>query len=115
MKAAAKKVPHEAYPLRTVSATTGLSPDLIRAWERRYGVVSPRRGARGARLYSSADVAHLRLLARVVGAGRAIGDVAGLDRTQLEHLAAGAPPEAQAHREVRGDVDAVIAPILERA
>lgn len=109
----ATKAPHEAYPLRTVSATTGLSPDLIRAWEKRYGVVSPRRGARGARLYSSADVAHLRLLARVVGAGRAIGDVAGLARAQLEHLAAEAPPEAQARREVRRDVDGVLAPILE--
>lgn len=114
MKAGAKTVGHEAYPLRTVSATTGLSPDLIRAWEKRYGVVSPRRGARGARLYSSADVAHLRLLARVVGAGRAIGDVAGLDRAHLERLAAGAPPEAPAPREAHGVGDAVIAPILER-
>ena len=58
MKAAATQAPHEAYPLRTVSATTGLSPDLIRTWEKRYGVVS-RRGARGARLDSAADVAHL--------------------------------------------------------
>lgn len=115
MKVAAKKVPHEAYPLRTVSATTGLSPDLIRAWEKRYGVVSPRRGARGARLYSAADVAHLRVLARVVGAGRTIGDVAGLDRAQLEHLAQEAPPEAPARRGgLRGDAEVVFAAVLDR-
>jgi DNA-binding transcriptional MerR regulator/methylmalonyl-CoA mutase cobalamin-binding subunit len=78
---------HDAFPLRTVAAMTGLTPDLIRAWEKRYAVVAPIRGARGARLYSAADIAHLRLLARVVGAGRAIGDVAALSRGELERLA----------------------------
>ena len=38
---------HDAYPLRTVAAMTGLTPDLIRAWEKRYAVVAPVRGARG--------------------------------------------------------------------
>ena len=78
---------HDAFPLRTVAAITGLTPDLIRAWEKRYAVVAPVRGARGARLYSAADIAHLRLLARVVGAGRAIGDVAALSLAELEKLA----------------------------
>lgn len=78
---------------------TGLTPDLIRAWEKRYGVVAPIRGARGARLYTSADVAHLRLLARVVDAGRAIGDVAVLSPSELEQLAAQRLPEGQAPRE----------------
>ncbi len=81
---------HDSYPLRTVARLTGLTPDLIRAWEKRYGVVSPERGPRGARLYTVEDVAHLRLLARVVGSGRAIGDVAKLGRRELESLA-GAP------------------------
>ena len=79
---------HDAFPLRTVAARTGLTPDVIRAWEKRHGVVAPIRGTRGARLYSSADIAHLRLLARVVAAGRAIGDVAALSRPALEQLAA---------------------------
>jgi len=83
---------HDTYPLRTVSQLTGLSPDLIRAWEKRYGVVSPERGARGARLYSPDDIAHLRLLARAVGGGRAIGDVAALSRDQLRDLVAAEPP-----------------------
>jgi len=83
---------HEALPLRTVSRLTGLSPDIIRAWEKRYSVVAPTRGARGARLYSAADVAHLSLLGRVVGGGRAIGDVARLDRRTLEALARTAIP-----------------------
>jgi methanogenic corrinoid protein MtbC1 len=78
---------------------TGLTPDLIRAWEKRYGVVAPIRGARGARLYTAADVAHLRLLARVVDAGRAIGDVAALSLLELDQLAGQQLPEGQALRE----------------
>lgn len=87
--------PHDSYPLRTVSALTGLSADLIRAWEKRYGVVAPIRGPRGARLYSAADIAHLRLLARAVAAGRAIGDVARLSRTDLERLGEPAAPAGE--------------------
>ncbi|MFN8642397.1 MAG: MerR family transcriptional regulator [Candidatus Binatia bacterium] len=80
---------HDSLPLRTVSRLTGLSADVIRAWERRYGVVAPLRGPRGARLYSAADVAQLRLLRRAVQSGRAIGDVARLGRNALETLVGG--------------------------
>jgi methylmalonyl-CoA mutase cobalamin-binding subunit/DNA-binding transcriptional MerR regulator len=86
---------HDAYPLRTVAAMTGLTPDLIRVWEKRYQVVAPIRGARGARLYTAGDVAHLRLLARAVGGGRAIGDVAALRPAELEKLVAQRSPDGQ--------------------
>lgn len=92
-------VPHDAYPLRTVSALSGLSPDLIRAWEKRHGVVAPIRGPRGARLYTATDIDRLRLLARAVGAGRAIGDVAGLSRAELEQLTGAAVHEPTARRD----------------
>ena len=82
-----RKAPHDALPLRTVSRLTGLTPDVIRAWEKRYGVVEPRRGPRGARLYVAADVARLRLLRDVVRTGRTIGDVAHLGSAELTHLA----------------------------
>lgn len=81
-----KDLPHDALPLRTVSRMTGLSADVIRAWERRYGVVAPLRGPRGARLYSAADVTQLRLLRQAVATGRAIGDIAGMSRGALEQL-----------------------------
>jgi DNA-binding transcriptional MerR regulator/methylmalonyl-CoA mutase cobalamin-binding subunit len=107
---------HDAFPLRTVAAMTGLTPDLVRAWEKRHGVVTPIRGARGARLYTSADIAHLRLLARVVGAGRAIGDVAALSTSELEKLAARPGPTGEATESVetlRSRED-FVARILER-
>jgi methanogenic corrinoid protein MtbC1 len=106
---------HDAFPLRTVAATTGLTPDLIRAWEKRYAVVAPIRGARGARLYTSADIAHLRLLARVVGAGRAIGDVAVLKRAELEKLALPRAADAATERgETHAPREDFVPRILER-
>lgn len=107
---------HDAFPLRTVAAMTGLTPDLIRAWEKRYAVVAPVRGARGARLYTALDIAHLRLLARVVAAGRAIGDVAALPAAELEQLAAQGAPGAQGpeSRAAGSSRDLFVARILER-
>lgn len=100
---------HDAFPVRTVARLTGLSADLIRAWEKRYAVVSPIRGPRGSRLYTVDDVAHLRLLARVVGAGRAIGDVARLDRRSLEALAT----ETREPRQGVGSAAALLGRLIE--
>lgn len=73
------------HPIQVAARRSGLSADVIRVWERRYGAVRPvREGSR--RLYSDADVARLILLRKVTGAGRRIGDVAGLDDAALSQL-----------------------------
>ncbi len=72
--------------MRLVSARTGLSPDVLRAWERRYGVIAPTRSPGGQRWYTEADVARLRLLARAVAAGRNIASVANLSDEALAQL-----------------------------
>lgn len=77
---------HDALPVTVAARLSGLTPDVIRAWERRYGVVAPERGPRGARLYSATDVERLRLLRRVVERGRRIGDVARLTSRELAAL-----------------------------
>lgn len=76
------------HPIRVVAERTGVSPNLLRAWERRYGVVEPSRSEGGQRLYSDLDVERLLLLRRVVDAGRAIGTVADLGIAELQNLAA---------------------------
>lgn len=68
---------------------TGLKPDLIRAWERRYGAVEPARTETRRRLYSDAEIRRLQLLSRAVRGGRGIGTVAGLPDAELEELIAG--------------------------
>lgn len=53
------------YNLKAVVRETGLKPDTLRAWERRYGVPEPDRTGGGHRLYSQQDINTLKwLLAR---------------------------------------------------
>jgi DNA-binding transcriptional MerR regulator/methylmalonyl-CoA mutase cobalamin-binding subunit len=75
------------HPIGVVSRRTGLGQDVIRAWERRYGVVVPKRTDTGRRLYSDEDLRHLLLLKRVVNGGRRISDIAALSAGELENLA----------------------------
>ena len=72
------------HPMRVVVLRTGLTPDLLRVWEKRYGVVTPTRSAGGQRLYSDADVERLALLTRAVSGGRTISQVAKLSATELQ-------------------------------
>ena len=74
------------HPMRIVSRRTGLKPDLLRAWERRYGAVQPGRSETGRRLYSDADIERLRLLRRAVEAGRGIRLVASLSDSDLRSM-----------------------------
>jgi MerR family transcriptional regulator, light-induced transcriptional regulator len=44
------------YNLRLVLNETGLKPDVLRAWERRYDLPKPQRSSGGHRLYSHQDI-----------------------------------------------------------
>lgn len=72
--------------MQIVTRRTGLSPAVLRMWERRYGVVEPTRSPKGRRLYSDSDVERLRLLARATQGGRSIGQVAALSEDALAEL-----------------------------
>lgn len=76
------------HPIQVVVRRTGLKPDLIRAWERRYGAVTPARGSSGRRVYSDRDVERLYLLRQAIRGGRRIGDIAGDDDDALRALIA---------------------------
>ncbi len=43
-----------------LSRRVGVTPDVLRAWERRYGVLRPQRSRSGQRLYTSADEQRVR-------------------------------------------------------
>jgi DNA-binding transcriptional MerR regulator len=72
------------YPLKAVVRSTGLSEHLLRAWERRYRAILPRRTPGGTRRYSDADVARLQLLRAGVNAGHPISELASLPDAELE-------------------------------
>ena len=60
------------HPIQVVARRTGLTPDVLRVWEKRYEVVQPGRSGGGHRLYSDRDVERLGLLHRATSAGRRI-------------------------------------------
>jgi DNA-binding transcriptional MerR regulator len=61
-----------------LSKRSGVSPDLLRAWERRYGLLRPVRSAGGLRLYSRADVERVGRMRRHLDEGFAAAEAAGL-------------------------------------
>ena len=74
------------YPVKATAELTGLTPETLRAWERRHGAVVPHRDAGGRRLYDAGMVERLGRLYRLTERGHPIRDVAGLDDAALERL-----------------------------
>ena len=71
------------YPISVVSQKTGLTPEVLRAWERRYNGVRPDRDKGGRRVYSRELLDRLIVVARLLRAGYRIGDVVDLDSEEL--------------------------------
>ena len=65
---------------------SGLTPYVIRAWEKRYEAVNPRRSDGNQRHYSDDDVRRLKLLSRGVKSGHKISRLVPLDDAELESL-----------------------------
>ncbi len=76
----------QTHPIQVVVRRTGLSADVLRAWERRYGAVVPGRSPTGRRVYSDDDIERLRLLNRATQLGRSIGQIAQLSTSALADL-----------------------------
>jgi DNA-binding transcriptional MerR regulator len=64
-----------------LSRRTGVTPELLRAWEQRYGLLRPIRSAGGFRLYSSADEARVRRTAELIAEGLSAAEAARLAGT----------------------------------
>ncbi len=76
---------HQA--IKVVARRTGLSPHVIRIWEKRYGAVEPARTETNRRLYSDEQIERLSLLREITQAGHSIGYVAKLPTEKLRELA----------------------------
>ena len=66
------------YNMKAVVEATGISAATLRAWERRYGALSPGRTDSGYRLYSARDIAVLRWLKARVDEGMSISQAISL-------------------------------------
>jgi MerR family transcriptional regulator, light-induced transcriptional regulator len=71
-----------------LSRRSGVSVELLRAWERRYDLLRPQRSAGGLRLYSSGDLDRVRAMQRHMHEGLAAREAAAL----VGHASAEAAP-----------------------
>lgn len=78
--------------IRNVAASAGVSTQLLRVWERRYGLVNPVRTDSGYRVYSEDDVLILRGAKNLVDEGMSIAEVARLPRERLREAGNDAVP-----------------------
>ena len=73
----------QMYRIHRFSKLTGLSTHVIRAWEKRYGLVAPVRGVNRYRLYNDEDVRFFKYLKTCVDEGTSIGELAAIGREVL--------------------------------
>jgi methanogenic corrinoid protein MtbC1 len=98
-------------PIGELSRRVGVSSDLLRKWERRYGILRPGRTSGNHRLYSTVDEARLRLMLDHVRQGMSPAQAAELAVAARFRVAAGtAPTEMLDHVELarRRMLDALV-------
>lgn len=76
------------FTIAAVERDVGLSKDVLRVWERRYGFPVPDRDANGERLYPAGQVLRLRLIKRMMDQGHRPGRLLSASVSELEALAA---------------------------
>ena len=68
-------VPGSLLPIRTVANLTGVNPVTLRAWERRYKLITPQRTPKGHRLYTEDDVELIKQVLDLLDQGISISQV----------------------------------------
>ena len=109
-----------AQNISAVERETGLSKDVLRMWERRYGFPKPARDDNGERQYAVAETAKLRAIKRLMDIGVRPGKIIGLALDELDALAnARAPLRVEPAPAMERDVLAMLkmhdAPALQNA
>lgn len=91
--------PSGLLPIRTVASLTGVNPVTLRAWERRYNLVTPHRTPKGHRLYTRENVELIKQILDFLDQGLSISQVKPLlDQTPAEISAAPAAETGDAWR-----------------
>ena len=85
---------------------TGVSPELLRAWEQRYGLLQPTRTPGGFRLYSAADEARVQRMQGLVSGGLAAAQAARLVLSGGEPARPTVPASATTLEDATGDLTA---------
>lgn len=89
-------IPELAQNISAVERETGLSKDVLRMWERRYGFPKPARDENGERQYTAAETDKLRSIKRLMDVGVRPGKIIGLSLPELNALADSRAPARRA-------------------
>jgi DNA-binding transcriptional MerR regulator/methylmalonyl-CoA mutase cobalamin-binding subunit len=95
------------YSIKAVAQATGLTVETLRAWERRYAVVTPVRDTSGRRVYRPEDVLRLRRLREATERGHPISRLAPLSDERLAGLL-DTPPDQRAQGTAHALVDRIL-------
>ena len=99
-----------------LSRRSGVSPELLRAWEQRYGLLQPARSAGGLRLYSLDDLERVQRMRRHLAEGVAAAEAAALaSRPPTAAPGPAVPLPARATQELADALDAFDEPRAQRA
>jgi DNA-binding transcriptional MerR regulator len=94
---------------------TGVSPELLRAWEQRYGLLQPTRTPGGFRLYSTGDEARVQRMQSLVSGGLAAAQAAHLILSGAEPAPNTASPSATTLEDAAGNLTASLDRLDEQA
>ena len=78
-----------------LSRRTGVRPELLRAWEARYGLLEPDRSQGGFRLYGDEDERRVRAMQTSIAGGLSAAEAARVARAQVERPPSAAPAVPQ--------------------
>jgi DNA-binding transcriptional MerR regulator len=71
------------FNIQAASLMSGVSVHQIRAWEKRYNALTPKRLGNNFRSYSQEDITRLKLLGNLTRHGIAISKIAGYETEEL--------------------------------
>ena len=114
---------HQAMPeagagylrIGELAKRTGVSPELLRAWEQRYGLLQPTRTPGGFRLYGAADEARVQHMRTLVSGGLAAAQAARLVLSGGEPAPPTTSPSATTLEDAAGNLTASLDRLDEQA
>jgi DNA-binding transcriptional MerR regulator/methylmalonyl-CoA mutase cobalamin-binding subunit len=93
--------------IAAVERETGLSKDVLRKWEVRYGFPAPLRDAQGERAYPLEQVDRLRLIKRLMDGGMRPSRLVNLDAAALAALAPVSPPRRSSRDQAEVEMESL--------
>ena len=98
------------YSIKEIEKVSGIKAHTIRMWERRYGIVVPKRTDTNIRFYSDEDLKHLLNISILNQNGLKISKIAALDKDELRDKVADLLDSSQKYNHV---IDAMLLSMLE--